>query len=353
MSHALLSPSSSHRWLVCTPSARLADLYEETTSAAAEEGTLAHAVCEAMLTNKELPEGATEEMKEYAEGYVAYVNEHRDKNSVLLVEQRADITKYAPESFGTVDCVISNGRELHIIDYKYGKGVRVEAEGNTQMRMYALGILNTLEGLIALPEVVCMHIFQPRIEGAITSCEMTREELEEWGEEYLKPKAREAFLGGADNFEAGEHCRFCPCRGECRALWLHNYGTALRARDIALLNDEELGEVLDKIPEFEIAIKSVQEFALKRVQDGGEIPHYKIVEGRSIRKWKDEKATIQYLQEHGYEDYLDTKLKGIPAIEKLVNDKKEIADLWEKPQGKPTLARDKDVRSNYTLFNFG
>lgn len=356
MSHALLSPSSSHRWMACPPSARLEEMFPSTTSEAAEEGTLAHHIAEIslnryidvidretaskMLADAYLDPAYTLDMPGYVSMYVDNVTDVMKEGASLLVEYQVDLSKYVPGSYGTVDAAVFTADTLHIFDLKYGKGVKVDAEENPQLMMYALGMLES----IVVDKVVC-HIVQPRLYSHSTY-EISAAELQAWGNRTLKHTAIEAYTG-AGEFCTGDHCRFCKAKGVCRTL--ANECSGIDYKKAALLSPDEVADKLAVIPSIEAWCKAVQEYALATALEGTTIPRYKVVEGRSIRKYTDEKAMLQALIDNGIDEKVVTKtsLVSLGELEKLLG-KKALAEQYGsyiiKPQGKPTLVPEDDKR---------
>ena len=361
--HALLSASSAHRWLNCPPSAVAAAGYKDEGSEFAAEGTIAHAVAEAVASGKHLPENeardgiadsVTSEMVEHAKAYRDYIQEHiKDDNAVVLLEQRVDFSTWVPDGFGTCDCIIIQGDTLTIIDYKYGVGVPVSALDNPQMRLYALGALNDF-GFAYDVEKVEAHIFQPRINN-ISDDQLTAAELLAWGEKVVKPIAEKA-AKGKGKYKPGEHCKFCPHAGRCRALtktcteYVETH--SLRVA-VPVLAPHEVAEVLAMEPLVALWLKRVKAQALNSMLDGQEIPGYKLVEGKlGNRKWTDELQVAEALKAAGYsqEDYTETKLLSPAAMDKALGKKKAaelLADLVERAAGAPTIAEANDKRPTY------
>lgn len=379
--HALLSPSSAHRWLLCIPSARMEEEYPDTTSSAATEGTIAHEVAEAYASARLNDED--EPGEELMSAYIArFASEHDltdyDANEIIrhakqyadlaeriredlqahcetgayaLTEVRVDLNDYIPEGFGSVDLLCYSSETLAIMDYKYGKGVRVKAEGNPQMMIYAIGALSYVKGVLGKsPKYVAMTIYQPRLESEDTWV-ISTQQLKEWGEETLKPLAKRAFAGEGDPFP-GEHCRFCRAKVDCPARLKQVYDL----RDFAIshtehkqLTDEELASVLDQAELVRDYLKAAEDEAYARIADGATLPRWKVVPGRSVRKVTDEGAMCARLVLNGFAeaDFLETKLLGIGKLEKLVGKKAfaaDYSDLVDKPEGKPTLVPDTDPR---------
>lgn len=354
MAHAKLSPSAAHRWLVCTPSVAFGDLFPvPPSSEAAAEGTLAHAWAEHLLLteikNEEHAapaEVCDPDMQEYAEGYLAYVQEQIGKHGWLNVETKVQLGDWAPESFGTVDALVAKGNELHVIDLKYGRGVEVSAVGNPQLRLYALGALTEVQDVYDI-DTVHMHIYQPRINNFSVDT-LSREELLAWGEE-MKPKAAAAFNGEGE-FIAGEHCLFCNGRLMCKALAEHNLEIA--KEDNLKLNemgDEEITQVLNRASAIKSWLNAIEEHALNEALGGKNWAGFKLVAGRSVRVYSDADKVVEALRAGGIEDALiyERKLVGISGMEKAIG-KKRFAELTDgliiKPQGKPTLVPESDKR---------
>ncbi len=357
--HALLSASSSHRWLNCPPSARLSENYEDKSSDFAAEGTDAHELCEYKLKKalgqraKNPTENLTwynEDMEECASGYAEYVMEliaQAKKNCadpVVLIEQRLDYSKYVTDGFGTGDCVIIADGTLNIVDYKHGKGVVVSALDNPQMKLYALGALGIFDSIYDI-ENITMTIYQPRIAN-ISTFSIPRGELIDWAEKVLKPTAELAFNGKGE-FRCGDWCRFCKARAQCRER--ANANLALAKYDFAeppLLSDDEVEEILDKIDGLVSWANDIKEYALKAALNGKRWKSRKLVEGRSVRKYTDEAMAALAVKNAGYEPY-EKKLLGITEMQKMLGKEqfnKILGDFVEKPKGKPTLVPMSDKR---------
>lgn len=357
--HALLSASSSHRWLNCPPSARLSENYEDKSSDFAAEGTDAHELCEYKLKKalgqraKNPTENLTwynEEMEECASGYAEYVMEliaQAKKNCadpVVLIEQRLDYSKYVTDGFGTGDCVIIADGTLNIVDYKHGKGVEVSALDNPQMKLYALGALEIFDSIYDI-ENITMTIYQPRIAN-ISTCSIPRDKLIDWTENVLKPTAELAFNGKGE-FRCGDWCRFCKARAQCRER--ANANLELAKYDFIeppLLSDDEVEEILDKIDRLVSWANDIKECALKAALNGKQWKNRKLVEGRSVRKYTDEAMAALAVKNAGYEPY-EKKLLGITEMQKMLGKEqfnKILGDFVEKPKGKPTLVQMSDKR---------
>lgn len=357
--HALLSASSAHRWLTCPPSAVAAEAYPEQDTEFTREGTLAHEVAEQVaggvlfgvpyFVGDEL-----KEMKDYAEGYADYIQELKKSNdAIVLLEQRVDFSPWVPDGFGTCDCILIQDDTLTIIDYKYGQGVAVSATDNPQMKLYALGALNDY-GLALDVTKVEMHIFQPRINN-ISTDGLTVDELTTWAEKEVKPIAQKA-IKGKGTYKAGEHCKFCPHAGRCRALtkvcteYVETH--SLRAA-VPVLAPHEVAEVLKMKPLIKLWLDRVAGQALTTLLDGGEIPGWKVVEGKlGNRKWTDELQVAAALKEAGYsqEEITETKLLSPAGMDKAIG-KKKVAELLEQhiyqSPGAPQVVPETDKRPVY------
>lgn len=358
-SHALLSASSSHRWISCPPSARLCENSDDQSSEYAKQGTDAHSLCQyrvesALEMDTADPTGSLnfydEEMENCAEGYAAYVMEQRAKalesciDPVVLVEQRLDFSKYVPEGFGTGDCVIIADGTLSVIDYKHGKGILVEAKNNPQMLCYALGALELFDGIYDI-DIVSMTIFQPRREN-VSTFTVTKAELLQWAEEVLIPRAKLAYAGEGD-FMAGEHCQFCRVKATCRKRAEYNLELARYDFEMpATLEDEEIEAILAKADDLAAWVSDIKEFALQSAVSGKEWTGWKLVEGRSNRKYTDEGAVADAVTAAGFNPY-EQKLLGITAMTSVLGKKQFeniLGSLTYKQQGKPTLVSESDKR---------
>lgn len=357
--HATLSASSSQRWLNCTPSALLEQLFPNKETNAAAEGTAAHALCEhklrralKMQSKKPTSKYQSDEMDAYTDAYVQFVMETLGEarqlceDPVLLMEQRLDFSEYVPGGFGTGDCVIIADKLLHIIDFKYGQGVLVEAEQNPQMMLYALGALHAFGSLYDI-ETVSMTIYQPRREN-ISTWSLSAADLLEWARNELVPKAKLAAEGKGD-FCPGPWCIFCRAAVKCRAraenkLELLKY----EFTSPSLLSDEEIEEILGKLDDLTHWANEVMAYAQDAAINHGKQWHgYKVVEGRSNRKYTDEDAVIAAAKGAGYTDIYRRTLLSITEMEKLMGKqtfRSVLGDLIEKPAGKPTLVPATDKR---------
>ena len=357
--HAVLSASSSERWLNCPPSARLCEAYEDKGSDYAAEGTDAHALCEYRLKQAlsipaedpiENLSWYNEEMEECAAGYAAYVVELLETakltcyDPVVMIEQRVDFSRWVQDGFGTADCILIADGVLNIVDYKHGKGVEVSAEGNTQLALYSLGALEIFDGIYDIDRV-CVHIFQPRKSNVISST-MDKSDLYEWADTELTQKAQLAYEGQGD-FSCGEWCRFCKVKAECRERAEANLALArYEFQSPALLDDEEIADILGKVDALTAWASDVKEYALQQAVSGKEWTGWKLVEGRSNRKYTSESAVAATVEGAGFDPY-ERKVLGVTAMQKLLGKtrfEELLAPYIEKPQGKPTLVPESDKR---------
>ena len=382
--HALLSASSASRWLHCTAAPRFEEQFPEKTSEYAEEGRLAHAICELKVIKKFTTQLTprtyttrlnklkkdplyTDEMDKTSDLYVEHLTEKAmtyDSTPSVAVEVQVDFAEYVPEGFGTCDCIMIGGDTLNITDYKHGKGVPVSAEGNAQMRLYALGALKRYASIYGNTiKNVCMTIDQPRIQDEPSTETITVEELRAWGES-IKPAAAKAYMGLGE-FCPGEHCRFCRGKAQCKARAAIN--TALEGfKDCVpqngekpplfgqgVLTDEEIGDLLVRGKELAAWYKDLEEYALNALLNGGTIPGWKAVAGRSNRTFADTDAAIAAVIAAGYDEALvyERKPKTLTELEKLMGKAEFTAKLGAyvvKPLGKPTLAPMTDKREPYS-----
>lgn len=357
--HAILSASSAHRWINCPPSARLCEKIPDKPSEYVIEGTQAHELCEYKL-RKYLGENPKKnlsmydsEMEEAAEFYLHFVSsfvEVAKKNSSdakIFVEQRVDFSNYVPDGFGTADCLIVSDKDLFVIDFKYGKGIKVDAEMNSQLLCYALGALQMFGDLYEI-EKISLFVIQPRM-TAISDFEISKKDLLDWAEKILKPAAKAAFDGEGE-FKAGTHCQFCKIKSTCRKR--AEFNLEIAKYDFPpppVLEDSEVEIILEKADSLQKWVADVQEFALKEALKGKKWQGWKIVEGRSNRKYKNENQVEKIVREAGYEP-MEKKLLGVTAMTKLLGSKKFdelLGEYLEKPQGKPTLVPVSDKRPEW------
>ena len=357
--HAVLSASSSDRWLHCPPSARLCESYTDKGSDYAAEGTDAHALCEYKLRKalglpaKDPTENLTwynEEMDDCANGYAAYVLEQVEaakqvcSDPVVLIEQRVDFSRWVEGGFGTADALIIADGTLKICDYKHGLGVLVRAEKNPQLMCYALGSLELFDKIYDI-ETVSMTIYQPRRDN-ISTYEISKDDLYRWADEVLKPIAELAFAGDG-NFLCGEWCGFCKAKTDCRARAEANL--ALAQYDFKLpplLTDEDIEEILSKVDELVAWASDIKEYALQQAISGKEWTGWKLVEGRSNRKYINDVVVAEVVEHAGFDPF-ERKVLGVTAMQKLLGKSRFdelLSPYIEKPQGKPALVPESDRR---------
>jgi hypothetical protein len=357
--HAILSASASHRWLNCNPSARLEQEFADRETDAAAEGTAAHALCEhklrralKMRSKKPISPYDCDEMDAYTDAYVEFVMEalaeakRECKDPLVLIEQKLDFSCYVPDGYGTGDCLIVADKLLHIIDFKYGQGVLVDAEQNPQMMLYALGALRLFDSLYDITEV-SMSIFQPRREN-VSTWTISVDDLLDWAENTLKPKAELAFKGEGE-YTPGSWCQFCKAAVKCRAraeakLQLARYEFAMPP----LLSDEEIEDILLKLDDLTKWANEITAYAQDAAVNHGKVWRgFKLVESRTNRRYIDEEAVAQAANAAGYHDIYKKSLIPITEMERLMGKKtfaEVIGSLVEKPKGRPTLVPASDKR---------
>lgn len=366
--HAPVGPSKAAQWMACTPSIRMEEGMPDKGSPYAAEGTLAHRLGELLLRERweglditaELAEVQADplysnEMREHMDGYAAFVEERmaeaksRCPDPRIFIEQTVRFEEYIPEGFGTADCIILADGLMDVIDLKYGSGVPVSAEDNPQMKIYGLGSYLALSWAYDLP-TIRLTIYQPR-RDSVSVWSISAEDLLAWAEKELKPKAALAWAGEGECSPGETQCRWCRAAPVCRAL--KEYQMEIAKYDFAdarTMEPEEVAEVLTRLPSLQKWAESVKEYALNAALNGASFPGFKIVEGRSNRRYIDEHAVFLRLKKAGYptaELYKPRELLGITAMEKLVGRKhleELVGGLIEKPVGAPTLVPDSDKR---------
>ena len=362
--HAYLSASASHRWLACPPSAKLCANIPDQASEYAQQGTDCHELC-AYLIEKALGREVIDptdnltyydaEMQNCAEEYRNYVLEQIEaakefcKDPQVMIEQRLDFSRWVENGFGTGDCVIVADEVLQIIDYKHGLGVLVSAGddehgGNSQMMCYALGALEVFGDIYDINQIK-MTIFQPRREN-ISTYTISRDNLLKWANEVLAPTAQLAYVGEGE-FKAGDHCTFCKVKATCRKRAEYNLELAKYDFEMpATLDDTEIAAILEKVDEMISWGNDIKEYALKRAQSGVHFEGWKVVEGRSNRKYTDEAAVAFAVKDAGFDPY-EKKLLGVTAMSTLLGKKKFeelLGGLIYKLPGKPALVPESDKR---------
>lgn len=357
--HAILSASASKRWMNCTPSALLEKQFADEESIYAAEGTAAHALAEHKLkrflkkrSKRPVSDYDCDEMEECTDDYVSFAMEQIEKakqsccDPVVMIEQRLDFSRWVPEGFGTGDLVIVADDTLYIVDLKYGKGIAVSAEWNPQMLLYSLGALELFDSLYDI-EKVNMTIHQPRLEN-VSTFEITVHDLMEWAEQELMPKAKMAAKGEGE-FVVGDWCRFCKAKNTCRARAEEYLRLAqMEFKPPELLSEEEIAEVLKVADELAKWSADVYAYAQDEAITHGRVWNgFKLVEGRSNRKYVNDEEVADAAKAAGYEDIYKKSLIGITEMEKLMGKKdfqKILGNLVYKPQGKVTLVPESDKR---------
>lgn len=358
--HALLSASSSHRWLHCPPSARLEEMLPETKSEYAEAGSLAHQIAELKLRKyciepmglrtfnarlKKMKENSLfqEEMLKHTDTYLDYIAGLLHGFATppyIAAEKRIDFSDYAPEGFGTGDCIIIGGNMLHIIDFKYGVGVPVSAKDNSQMMLYALGAYTEFSFLYPI-DTVKMTIVQPRIDNSISEYTMPIGELLAWGE-AIKPIAKLAYNGEGE-YNQGEHCRFCRASALCRERTDHHLSLEeFHTMKPPLISREEVGQILERAQHLAAWVKSLEEYALNECLQGNEIPGWKAVEGRATRQFTNQDEAFKVLTDNGFEEAMlyERKPLTLTETEKLIGKarfKELLSPYINTTKAKPTL----------------
>lgn len=371
--HAVLSASGASRWMNCTPSAQLEAKYGvKTNSEYAAEGTLAHELAELLLTSflkKQEPSAKqiaaiennplyTPDMPDYVAQYVEYCQGEYTEllnryplDTEMRIEAKLDLSRYVPESFGTADCIVVGGDTMEVIDLKYGKGVVVYADDNPQLKLYALGAYDLL-GMLYDIKMVRLTIVQPRLDS-ISSWELPLDDLLDWAENELREKAHLAYTGQGEP-TIGAWCKFCSVKARCTALYQESLDVAENdfGDDPRVMTDEQVSDILSRSDTILDFLSAVKDYALAQALEGKSWPDFKLVEGRSVRKFGADDSIIAAVLEESFpdvprEEFYTSKIKGITDLEKLLGKKKfaeMLGDYIVKPAGKPTLVSAADKR---------
>ena len=368
--HALLGASSAARWIACPPSARATEHLPEETSEYAAEGTRAHELCEKALRYKRakweagipfdlLSDWAQQsmptEMFNAVCRYTSFIHElwvGFPCRPGVFIEQEVDVSQWVPGGFGTCDCLLIGDGILHIIDFKYGQGVPVNPEHNPQLMYYALGAYALFDGIDEV-DTVRLSIVQPRMQEEPQTWELPLADLLTWAREVLQPAAELAWKGEGV-YHPGGHCRFCKAYPSCRA-WQKQYGPLAGFEpypEPATLSDEELGEWLQKLERLAAYAKDLEEYAQQALLDGRSLPGWKLVQGRSTRKWTDQDAAFRQMEHDGIDEamlYTRTPI-SLTAAEKMIGKKKfaeTMSAFITRAPGAPKLAAASDPRPAY------
>ena len=371
--HAILSASSSHRWLTCTPSARLEQTLPEPKRSAgafdfSQEGTMAHSLAEAKLRHHYGQIGIEEYEKEYeiikntpyynddfeahVDNYVLYVRSQIGEGDTPLFEQRVDFSDWVPDGFGTADVVILSKHSIRVIDLKFGKGIPVSATDNSQLRLYALGAYSKFKEEFPEIKEVSYTIHQPRLDSISTDgTSITK--LLDWANYYIKQKSKKAWAGTGD-FIPGDHCQFCRAKAQCRARSdFANEVAALDFRPAPLLTEEELDMVLSKVSDLKSWASDVEDFVTQRAINENVVPRgYKLYTPKGNRKIADAELAVTVLEEKGFNraDMFETKLKSVAQLEKL-GQKGQVAatlgDLILRPDAPQRLVKDETLKEDF------
>lgn len=369
--HAKLSASGANQWLNCPPSIKASAGIVDTSSEFAKEGTFAHELSELYFSNlyenlsdadfkqqleqSKANEYYSEELREYVEQYVDIVEEKVNEakaqdEPILFFEHRLDLTRYVPESFGTGDVVVYYNGTVEIIDLKFGKGVEVSVLNNPQLRLYGLGAYELFKDFEDI-HTIKMTIVQPRLNN-ISSESVDADDLVEWGMNTVNPQAIKAY-NGVGEFHAGSHCRFCKIRHTCRARAEANDVNADDMKAPETLTDDELSELLHKLPDIKRWASEVEDYCKQQAYENNRnFNGWKVVEGRATRKYVDDEQVYERLKEHyDPQEVTETKVLSISKLEKQLGKKKVsemLSDLVTKPQGKPALVTEDDKRQPIT-----
>lgn len=374
--HAILSASGASRWLNCPPSALMESELPDKDTKWSREGTLAHEFCDISIKeyfrymtksvctrnrNKFRKEELySQEMEEYAKRYLDYVIEKiKGEDAYVLAETRVDFSEYVPGGFGTCDCIIIQNDTLTIIDFKYGTGVKVSAEDNPQMKLYALGAIDMFGDVYDFDKVE-MCIYQPRLDN-IDESTRSVQEIVAWGDKAVKPTA-ELAINGKGEFKAGDHCHFCKLNAKCKHLYQHNmevikdeFKDESGTLSTACLTPDDYAMILERMKLIKNWLTAIEDHVIHGILNNElEIPGYKVVEGRSIRKYRNADEVAKRLVENGYDESViyEKNLLSLSKLEKVLGRKtfsELLSDMIDKPKGKPTIALTTDKRPAYTV----
>lgn len=365
--HSRLGPSGAERWIHCPPSVALTESMPDEQTVFAAEGTAAHALaeykvcCALHLPHEKRPASdfTSDEMEECTDDYCRYVCDLAEtemtegRHPLVLVEEHVDFDAYVPGGFGRCDFLLVSEGRLHIVDFKYGRGVVVQAEKNAQMMLYALGAYLKYDCVYEIQEIT-MTIFQPRIQN-ISTWTTTAKELQDWAENVVKPAAQKA-CKGLGEYQAGPWCRFCLARATCRARAQHNLSLAKHEfRSPDLLTDTEIVEVLAKADELKRWCEDVYAYAQNAAaSEGRHFEGFKLVRGRSTRKFLDPDLAEKAAKEAGFTDIYRTSLITLTGFEKLMGKdrfREILGPYVTREEGKLSLVPASDKRPEVNTDN--
>lgn len=372
MSHAKLAPSAAERWLNCPASVKMSEPFPDTTSVYAAEGSLAHKLAELKVRGLLMEERInkadydaviqddlyTPDMQDYTDEYISYIKsiistQWGQRNPSILAETHLDLSFIAPRTFGTADCLVMFGNELHVIDFKYGKNVEVSAVDNDQLKIYALGAVKLVDGLIYNIQNITIHIVQPRMNN-FSAWKISKLDLMDWYESTVKETALSA-LNGTGDVKSGSWCKFCRAKPICREYG-KPYEISMEPDDPKILSIEEIATRIKQLEGLDGYVKELRDYALDQALKGSNVPGFKVVEGRSVRVWSDQQAAFKVAQDNGYDHSVlyESKPLSLSKIEKMMGKKAFndlLADYVIKPKGSPTLVKDTDKRPEYRDVN--
>lgn len=372
MSHAKLAPSAAERWINCPASVKMSEPFPDTTSVYAAEGTLAHKLAELKVRGQlmgEVIDGNawdkviqdnlySADMQDYTDEYISYIQsvistQWGQRQPSILTETHLDLSFIAPRTFGTADCLVMYGNELHVIDFKYGKNVEVSATDNDQLKLYALGAVRLFDGLIYNIQNITIHIVQPRMNN-FSAWQISKKDLYSWYENTVKEKALAA-LNGTGEVKNGPWCKFCRAKAVCREYG-KPFDVDIQPDDPNVLSNEEIAARITKLEGLDGYIKELKDCALNKALKGEAIPGFKVVEGRSVRAWTNQEEAFNIAQANGYDHSVlyESKPLTLSAVEKMMGKKtfnNLLADYVIKPKGKPTLVKETDKRDPYRVVD--
>lgn len=361
--HSLLAPSAAERWINCPASVVMSEPFPDTVSEYAAEGTTAHKLAELKIRSSILGEEVdgkevdkvkrskyyNPDMEDYTDEYVEYVRSLVNSNeTTVLPETRLNLNFITQGTVGTADCILAFGNELHVIDFKYGKNVEVNAQDNPQLKIYGLGACNLIDGLIYNIENVTVHIAQPRMNN-FSSMTLTKKELNDWLKDEVRPQAIKAVNGTAET-AVGNWCQFCRAKTVCRKYG-ERFDVDYKPDNPNTLSNEEIAERIIRLSGLDGYLKDLKKYALDKILDGETFPGLKAVAGRSVRTWTNQEEAFRIAQENGYDHSVlfEQVPLSLAKVEKMMSKRKFnelLSDYVDKPPGKPTLVSENDPRES-------